>query len=84
VDLSLYDLRTGMEVSMPGAYDEASERSYADYSGGTAEQRKARDLLRTTMEANGFTVLQNEWWHFDYRDWRGYRLLNISFDELIE
>jgi D-alanyl-D-alanine dipeptidase len=29
-----------------------------------------RDLLRTAMEKQGFTVYETEWWHFDYRDWQ--------------
>ena len=84
VDLTLYDLKTGREVKMPGAYDEATERSYANYAGGTEQERKMRDLLRSAMESNGFTVLDNEWWHFDYRDWRSFRLLDLSFEHLAE
>lgn len=79
VDLTLYDLATGAAVSMPGEYDEMSERSYPDYAGGTALQRSLRDLLRSTMEAYGFEVYPYEWWHFDYRDWRSYRIQNIPF-----
>ncbi len=56
VDLSLYELATGREAEMPGAYDEMSERSAADYAGGTAEQRARRDLLRSAMEKQGFKV----------------------------
>jgi D-alanyl-D-alanine dipeptidase len=82
VDVSLYDLRTGKEVRMPSAYDEFSERAAADYRGGTREQRRLRDLLRRTMEAEGFTVHPAEWWHFDYRSWREYPVLNIPFDSL--
>jgi D-alanyl-D-alanine dipeptidase len=82
IDLSLFDLKTGKEVEMPGAYDEMTERSYPTYKGGTAEQRKARDLLRAAMEAEGFAVNEYEWWHFDYKDWRQYPILNVSFVEL--
>ncbi len=82
VDLSLYDLKTGEEVEMPGAYDEMTERSYPTYKGGTAEQRQRRDLLRRAMEAEGFIVNEYEWWHFDYKDWRRYPILNLSFAEL--
>jgi D-alanyl-D-alanine dipeptidase len=34
VDVSLYDLKTKKEIQMPGAYDEMTERSYFDYTGG--------------------------------------------------
>ncbi|MDT7809318.1 MAG: zinc D-Ala-D-Ala dipeptidase [Acidobacteriota bacterium] len=79
VDLTLYDLKTGREVSMPGEYDEMSERSHISYAGGTVEQRRLRDLLRAAMEAEGFAVYEPEWWHFDYKDWRQYPILNVSF-----
>ena len=35
-------------------------------------QRWHRDLLRRSMEAEGFTVFESEWWHFDYKDWQKY------------
>jgi D-alanyl-D-alanine dipeptidase len=82
VDLSLYDLRTGRPVEMPGTYDEFSLRSYPSYPGGTSRQRWHRELLRSAMEAEGFTVNSSEWWHFDYRDWKLYRIGNIPFEKL--
>jgi D-alanyl-D-alanine dipeptidase len=82
IDLSLYDLRTGLEVPMPSGYDEFSERAHPGYAGGTPEQRAARDLLRRTMEAEGFTVNEDEWWHYDYRDWQKYRIGNVFFKDL--
>jgi zinc D-Ala-D-Ala dipeptidase len=82
VDLSLYELATGEEVKMPSEYDEMSERAYSDYKGGTDEQRKLRDLLRSKMEANGFKVLDVEWWHFDFKDWKSYSIQNIPFKDI--
>jgi D-alanyl-D-alanine dipeptidase len=34
------------------------------------------------MESEGFTVNEDEWWHFDYRDWKSYAILNVAFEEL--
>ena len=82
VDLSLYDLKTGQEVKMPSGYDEFSERAYPTYQGGTAESRALRDLLRSVMEAEGFTVYPAEWWHYDYKDWKEYRILDVPFEKL--
>ena len=82
VDLSLYDLKTGKEITMTGMYDEMTERSYPYYTGGTDEQRKMRDLLRTNMESEGFTVYEYEWWHFDYKDWKLYPIGNIPFSKI--
>jgi len=82
VDLTLIDLKTGREIAMPSLYDEATERAYPDYTGGSAEQRRMRDFLRHQMEAEGFTVYEFEWWHFDYRDWQSYAIQNTRFEDL--
>jgi CubicO group peptidase (beta-lactamase class C family)/D-alanyl-D-alanine dipeptidase len=82
VDLTLYDLKTGREVPMTGGYDEMSERSYAFYPGGTDLERWDRALLRNALEAEGFVVYPYEWWHFDYKDWRQYPILNLTFEQL--
>ena len=82
VDLTLFELRTGRQVSMPGEYDEMSERSHINYAGGEPEQRRLRDLLRASMEAEGFTVYEPEWWHYDFRDWREYPIINLAFNEI--
>jgi len=82
VDLSLYDLATGREVEMPSAYDEMTERAYPDYAGGPAEARGRREVLRAAMEAEGFSVFPSEWWHFDYKDWPLYPVLDVPFSGL--
>ncbi len=82
VDLSLFDLKTGKEVVMPSGYDEMTERSHINYTGGTDEQRRLRDMLRTAMEPEGFAVYEPEWWHYDYKDWKEYPILNTGFSEI--
>lgn len=82
VDLTLFALDTGAPVEMPSGYDEFSSRAAPDFPGGTSRQRWHRDLLRRVMEAEGFTVFDSEWWHFDWKDWREYGIQNASFEEL--
>jgi zinc D-Ala-D-Ala dipeptidase len=82
VDLTLYDLATGQAVEMPGLYDEMSPRSFPNFPGGTSLQRWHRDLLRRAMESEGFTVNEDEWWHFDYKDWKEYGILNVPFEKM--
>jgi len=81
-DLTLYDLKTGKAVEMTGGYDEMSPRSYANYVGGTSRERWLRDLLRHEMEAQGFGVYPEEWWHFDYKDWADYAIGTATFSQL--
>jgi D-alanyl-D-alanine dipeptidase len=82
VDLTLYRLADGRPLEMPGVYDEMSERSHADFPGGTSEERWHRELLREAMTDVGFAVYEAEWWHFDYKDWRRYPISNLPFFRL--
>ena len=82
VDLTLYELASGAPVEMPSTYDEATPRALSDYPGGTSRQRWHRALLRRVLEAEGFTVNPSEWWHFDFRGWQRYQILNTPFEEL--
>ena len=82
VDLTLYELATGAPVQMPSTYDEATVRALSTYPGGTSRQRWHRALLRRVLEAQGFAVNPNEWWHFDFRDWERYPIINKPFEEL--
>jgi len=82
VDLTLYDLASGRSVEMPGLWDEMSPRSFPNFPGGTSLERWHRDLLRRAMESEGFTVNEDEWWHFDFKDWKLYAILDTPFEEL--
>ncbi len=82
VDLSLFDLKTGLQVKMPSEYDEMTERSHINYECATAEARRLRELLRAAMAAEGFAVYEPEWWHYDYKDWKEYPIMNIKFSEI--
>ncbi len=82
IDLTMYELASGKEVPMVSGYDEMTERAFPDYPGGTSQERWFRALLRRSMEAEGFDVFPVEWWHFDYRDWRKYPILNIPFERI--
>jgi serine beta-lactamase-like protein LACTB len=82
VDLTLYDLKTGKVIETVAGYDEMTDRSFPFYYGGNTQQRYYRTLLRKSMEAEGFSVYAFEWWHFDYKDWRKYRIGNERFEKL--
>jgi CubicO group peptidase (beta-lactamase class C family)/D-alanyl-D-alanine dipeptidase len=82
VDLTLYDLKTKKPIVMVGGYDEFSDRSFPGYLGGTSLQRWHEQVLRNAMEKQGFKVYENEWWHFDFRDWKKYPIHNVTFENL--
>ena len=82
IDIGIYDRKTGKAIPMPSGYDEFTERASPDYAGGTDEERANRDKLRKMMEAEGFTVNANEWWHFDFNGWQDYAIYDIPFSEI--
>jgi D-alanyl-D-alanine dipeptidase len=82
VDLSLFDLQTGAEVKMPSEYDEMTERAHINYDCATPEAKRLRELLRMAMTAEGFAVYEPEWWHYDYKDWKEYPILDVKFSEI--
>jgi D-alanyl-D-alanine dipeptidase len=61
-----------------------TDKSKAYYMGGEALRRWHRDLLIQVMKSEGFTVYLYEWWHFDFKGWEKYPILNLSFDDLIQ
>ena len=82
VDVTLYELASGKIVEMPSAYDEPSARSYPTFEGGEKAARERRDLLRRVMEKESFFVYAWEWWHFDYKDWASYPILDVPFSAI--
>ncbi len=82
VDLALYHLDSGKPVDMPTGYDEFSRCAFADYPGVTRTQAANRAALRGALEAEGFLHLPEEWWHFDYKDWKQYPIQNVRFEDL--
>ena len=46
------------------------------------DDARLRELLRDAMETEGFTVYTNEWWHFDFDQWRRYPIQNVTFEQI--
>ncbi|MFL6244602.1 MAG: M15 family metallopeptidase [Thermoanaerobaculia bacterium] len=82
VDLTLIDLRTGAEVVMPTPYDDFTERAGHAFMDLPAEALANRVLLREVMGKHGFEPLASEWWHYDFRGWEGFELMDVPLDEL--
>jgi D-alanyl-D-alanine dipeptidase len=34
------------------------------------------------MAEEGFTVYEEEWWHFDFKEWKKYPIINETFEQL--
>ena len=64
VDLTLVDLVTGTEVPMGTGFD--SFTAAAHTANATGRVQRYRQILVRTMEEEGFTNYDQEWWHFSY------------------
>ena len=82
VDLSIIDLKTGKDVPMPTPYDSFEAAAAPHYNNLPAHIIENRDYLINTMQAHGFKVIYNEWWHFDFIGWQDYDLMDIPFEKL--
>lgn len=83
VDVTLAD-KNGKELAMPTGFDDFSEKAHADFLALPQKQRENRDYLIRVMNRFGFEVSPLEWWHFNYRGWREYPLLDICFSEFLQ
>ena len=82
VDLTLIDLKTGKELEMPTPYDSFAKEASPTYDDIPILQKQNRNLLISVMESNGFKVIRNEWWHFDFKGWESFPLMDIPFQRL--
>ncbi|HET7710368.1 MAG TPA: M15 family metallopeptidase [Thermoanaerobaculia bacterium] len=84
VDLTLVDLATGAELPMPTPYDDFTERAAHAFEELPADAKANRQRLREVMSRHGFDPLPSEWWHYDFRGWERFELLDIPLERLIE
>lgn len=77
VDLTLID-STGRELNMGTAYDDFTEKAHSNYKDLPEEILANRKILSYAMQKFGFIPLESEWWHFDFKDWKKYSILDIE------
>jgi D-alanyl-D-alanine dipeptidase len=77
VDVTLVD-SSGKELAMPTGFDDFSPRAGRNYMKASEEALKNRKLLEAAMKAGGFIPFPSEWWHFDFRNWKDYGVLDRS------
>lgn len=81
VDLTLVD-STGAELEMPTAFDDFTEKAAHSFQGLPDHVKENRALLKSMMEAYGFTAIKSEWWHYDLKNYQKYPILDLSFEEI--
>lgn len=82
IDLSLYNLESGIPLEMPTDFDNFTEQAHHSYQDLSEEVILNRMILKTTMEKNGFIALDSEWWHYDFENWKSYPVLDLEFGQI--
>jgi D-alanyl-D-alanine dipeptidase len=82
VDLTLVNIASAEELQMPTTYDDFTQRARADYAELPPQAIANRAKLRDAMVRHGFEQLPSEWWHFDFRGWERFALMNVPLEEL--
>ena len=81
VDLTLVDAN-GNPLPMPTEFDSFSKKAHQDFQELPDDVKLNRWILKTIMEKHGFKSIRTEWWHYDYKGWKSYNVLDKSFEEL--
>lgn len=68
LDMTIVDAKTGKEVDTGSPFDLFDEISHHGSDKATSAQRQNREIIKNTMERNGFKSYQTEWWHYTLRD----------------
>lgn len=77
VDVTLVDAQ-GKECEMPTPFDDFSPKAAADNMDVTPLALKHRQILQQAMTAEGFTIYEAEWWHFNDPEWQKYPIVDID------
>lgn len=80
VDVTIIDLKTKIELEMPTEFDDFTSRAWSDCDDVSEIAKENRALLRSVMEKYGFEQLPTEWWHFDFKGWQKFPVLDVEFD----
>lgn len=82
VDLTLYNLKTGLPLPMPTPFDDFTEKAHHNYMQLDSVVLANRQLLKTAMEQQSFKALDTEWWHYYLPNASKYELLDFDFKQM--
>ena len=82
IDMTLYDLKTGKELSMPTGFDDFTEAAHHGYMQLSEDKIRNRELLKNIMEKNGFKSFSTEWWHYYIPNPDEYPVMDLLLSDL--
>ncbi|RXK58352.1 peptidase M15 [Lacibacter luteus] len=82
VDLTIIDLKTGIELDMGTGFDNFSDTAHHSFTQLSTTVLQNRKVLKEVMLKHGFTALETEWWHYYWPNNRNYEVLDLDFKKL--
>lgn len=82
VDLTIINLKAGKELNMGTGFDNFSDSAHHDFTNLPEQVLLNRELLKTVMEKNGFTLYNEEWWHYTFKSDIKFEVLDIPLKKL--
>lgn len=79
VDVTIIDA-DGNELDMGTPYDDFTERASFASKDVSEKAYANRKLLRETMIQFGFVPMETEWWHFDFKEWKKFGILDMGIN----
>lgn len=80
VDVTLVHKADGSELDMGTPYDDFTDKAHTDYHNLSDQVLKNRALLADVMQQFGFLSFKTEWWHFDFKGWEQFPILDIPIE----
>lgn len=82
VDLTIVNLKTGMELNMGTGFDNFTDTAHHTFTQLSGEILENRKLLKSTLVKYGFRAYTEEWWHYSLPDAAKFEILDIDFKKL--
>lgn len=82
VDLTIVDLKTGVELDMGTGFDNFTDTAHHSFTRLSTTVLQNRKLLKEVMLKHGFNFLETECWHYYWPNDRNYEVLDLDFKKL--
>lgn len=82
VDLTIVDLKTGVELDMGTGFDHFTDTAHHTFTQLSTTVLQNRKLLKEVMLKHGFNLFETEWWHYYWTNDRSYEVLDLDFKKL--
>lgn len=73
----------GSDLEMPTDFEDFSDKAHPGCCHLDCHVYHNKFMLEKIMKRHGFVQSPTEWWHFDFRAWQCYPILDVKFEDLV-